>query len=74
MIEHRWLPIYYDGFWDVPQAFLATSLIDDLYYFWRGYFDDDLDDYPSTYRVYLVKNTTIDEATAQNGIIYELVL
>lgn len=56
-----WLPISYSGFWDVPQAFLAVSP-DDLFFFWRGDFDEDVDNYPSTYKVYRVTNMTFDEA------------
>jgi hypothetical protein len=59
MTENRWLPIYYSGFWDVPQAFLTTSPIDDLFFFWRGDFDDELDDWPLTYKVYRVTNVTM---------------
>lgn len=44
----EFIPIYYSGFWDVPHAFL-TVFEDKLYYFRRGYFDEELDDYPPNY-------------------------
>lgn len=56
-----YLPIYYSGFWDVPHAFL-TLYNDDLYLYWRDYFDEELDDYPPNYKVYLVRNTSLDDA------------
>ena len=61
MPDDQWIPIYYSGFWDVPMAFL-TKFHDDLFFFSRGYFDDDLDDYPPTYKIYRVLNTSIDES------------
>jgi hypothetical protein len=59
------LPIYYCGFWDVPHTFL-TVYESDLYYFRRGYFDEELDDYPPNYQVYLVKNIKLEEAFEQS--------
>jgi hypothetical protein len=55
------IPIYYDGFWDVPHAFL-TVYEGKLYYFQRGYFDEELDDYPPKYQVHFVENMTLEEA------------
>jgi hypothetical protein len=47
-----WTPIQYCGFWDVPRIFLAR---------YRGqcflfdcHFDQQLDDYPDSYEVYLL--------------------
>lgn len=55
------LPIYYSGFWDVPSAFL-TVYKSRLFLFWRDDFDEELDDYPPDYKVYLVKNTSLENA------------
>ena len=57
----EFLPIYYDGFWDVPSAFL-TIYKEDLYLFWRDDFDEELDDYPPNYKVYLIKNMSFEDA------------
>jgi hypothetical protein len=58
---NTYLPIYYSGFWDVPLAFL-TIYNKSLFLFWRGYFDEELDEYPPNYDVYLVKNISLDDA------------
>ncbi len=42
------IPIYYSGFWDMPHA-LLTVFDDKLYYFQRGYFHEELGDYPPKY-------------------------
>lgn len=57
----EFLPIHYSGFWDVPDAFL-TVFKGELYYFDRGYFDDELDDYPPNYKVYLVRNVKLEDS------------
>lgn len=57
----NFLPIYYSGFWDVPHAFL-TVYKKDLFLFWRDYFDEEIDDYPPNYKVYLIENTSLAEA------------
>jgi hypothetical protein len=48
----NWVPITYRGYWDVPRIILARAgrsvfLLECL-------FDDDLDDYPDEYQVYLM--------------------
>jgi hypothetical protein len=53
------VPIKYRGFWDVPRIFLAyyegqTFLFDCA-------FDEELDDYPETYKVFLMPNLRDDE-------------
>lgn len=55
------IPFHYSGFWDFPMAFI-TLLDDNLYLFDRGGFDDELDDYPPTYKVYLVEGVPYAEA------------
>jgi hypothetical protein len=66
------IPIYYSGFWDVPHTFL-TVYEDELYYFSRGYFDEELDDYPPNYQVYLVKNMRLEEAFEPSKQSFEFV-
>ena len=58
---NNFLPIYYSGFWDVPSAFL-TVYQNQLFLFWRDYFDEKLDDYPHNYKIYLVKNISLEDA------------
>ena len=58
---NKFLPIYYSGFWDVPSAFL-TEYEKDLYLFWRNDFDEELDDYPPNYHVYLIRNVSLKNA------------
>ena len=53
------VPIEYRGFWDVPRIFLAhyeghTFLFDCA-------FDQELDDYPDTYKVFLLPEIRDDE-------------
>ena len=45
------MPFIYSGFHDRPLAFVVWHG-DKQYLFWRGFFDDSLDDYPRTYEVY----------------------
>jgi hypothetical protein len=47
--------IIYSGFYDAPLAFV-TSHENKQYLFWRGFFDDELDDYPSEYEVFTLPN------------------
>lgn len=60
-MDDAFIPIYYSGFWDVPHAFL-TVYKDELFFFQRDYFDEQLDDYPPNYQIYLVKNMTLENA------------
>lgn len=53
------VPIAYRGFWDVPRIFLVrhkgqTFLFDCA-------FDEELDDYPDTYKVFLLPNLPDEE-------------
>lgn len=48
----QWIPIIYSGFYDVPRFFITSY--DGQQYLFDCLFDDDLDDYPNSYRVYLV--------------------
>ena len=59
-MKKEFIPIYYNGFWDVPHAFL-TEYKHQLFYFQRGYFDDELDDYPLNYQVYLIENGNLND-------------
>jgi hypothetical protein len=48
-----YLQITYSGFYDVPLAFTVHHT-GDTYLFWRGYFDEEIDDYPERYCVYKI--------------------
>lgn len=61
MTYPNYLPIIYSGFWDVPHAFF-TVYEDKTYFFRRGYFDEEIDDYPPNYKIYLVENMSLEEA------------
>jgi len=61
-IFHRFIPIHDGGsFWDVPGSFL-TEYMGEVYLFCRGDFDDELDDYPPNYEVYILENISLKEA------------
>jgi hypothetical protein len=47
--------ILYSGFYDAPHAFV-TNYNNAQYLFRRGYFDDELDDYPNEYEVFILPN------------------
>jgi len=51
--------ILYSGFYDRPLAFVV-SYGGIQYLFWRV-FDDILDDYPDTYKVFVLPDLTMDE-------------
>jgi hypothetical protein len=55
------LPIKYSGFWDFPHAFFV-EYEENLYLFWRGYFDDEIDDYPEVYDVYRISGFSFKDA------------
>jgi hypothetical protein len=63
-IKHKFIPIYYGGFWDVPDSFL-TEYKSEVYLFTRE-FDEELDDYPPNYEVYNVKNITLEDSVKEN--------
>lgn len=67
--DGEWLGIVYSGFWDYPFAFI-TSYEDSTYLFVRGDFDDELDDYPSEYEVF-VRNDIDFEKIEKNFRIEE---
>ena len=60
-MEGEFLPIRYDGYWDVPASFI-TVYKNDLYYFRRDDFDEELDDYPPNYKVYRIPNMRFEDA------------
>lgn len=64
-IPHKYIPITYSGFWDVPDSFL-TEYNSNLYVFTRYGFDEELDDYPPNYEVYLIKDVSYKDAVDQN--------
>ncbi|HEX5731194.1 MAG TPA: hypothetical protein VF131_00050 [Blastocatellia bacterium] len=51
--------IIYSGFYDFPLAFIATYE-NAQYLFWR-LFDDELDDFPSEYDVYILPDLSKEE-------------
>jgi hypothetical protein len=65
-MEAEFLPIRYGGYWDVPSSFI-TVYRDDLYYFKRDDFDEDLDDYPRNYKVYRIPDIKFEDAFAPRG-------
>jgi hypothetical protein len=52
--------ILYSGFYDAPVAFV-TSLENTQYLFWRGFFDEQLDDYPNEYKVFVLPNLSEEQ-------------
>jgi hypothetical protein len=50
------LRILYSGYYDAPLSFIVNYR-EVTYYFWRGYFDDDIDDFPSEYEVFRLERT-----------------
>jgi hypothetical protein len=53
------LQIQYRDFYDVPRMFVVVH--DGSQYLFEGSFDDQLDDYPDEYRVFLLPNLTQDQ-------------
>ena len=54
-MDDGWTRIVYSGFYDVPLAFVVAYQ-DLRLLFWRV-FDDEIDDYPETYELYVVPGT-----------------
>jgi hypothetical protein len=52
--------ILYSVFWDAPLAFV-TTYENRQYLFWRGFFDDELDDYPRDYEVFILPNLSEEQ-------------
>ena len=55
----RWAAINYREFWDQPRIFFLTD--GGRTYLFDCPFDDDQEDYPDEYRVYLLPSLTADE-------------
>lgn len=53
------ISIDYSGFYDAPLAFRAW-FNGSWFYFWRGYFDEELDEYPIIYEVFSVEAESSD--------------
>jgi hypothetical protein len=51
--------IIYSGVWDVSSAFVVSHKARQ-YLFLHGYFDDELDDYPDTYKVFILPDLSED--------------
>jgi hypothetical protein len=66
----KFLEIFYSGFYDAPLAFFVNYK-GTFYLFWRGYFDEELDDYPSEYEVFSVKDLSIQEVKNNWDILWE---
>src|SRR5690349_3855883 len=56
---HRPLEILYGDFYDFPRMFLVTD--GSSRYLFDGSFDDEIDDYPSDYAVYLMPDLSRDD-------------
>jgi hypothetical protein len=65
----EWTPIKYRGFHDVPRIFLATH--GQVTYLFSCPFDDELDDYPSVYRVYVMPNLSAAELETNWELLFE---
>ena len=52
--------IFYSGFYDAPLAFV-TSYENTQYLFWRGFFDEQLDNYPNEYQVFVLPNLSEEQ-------------
>src|SRR5260370_37846184 len=66
---NNWVPILYRGYGDVPRVFLAngrekTILFDCL-------FDEDIEDYPDFYRVFVVPPFTAEELAGSWAELYQ---
>src|SRR5437879_9676841 len=61
----RWVPIRYREVWDVPRIFLAAHGSDLLLF--DCPFDEDTEDYPDLYHVYLMPPLTEQELTGSWG-------
>jgi hypothetical protein len=59
LVMRRWVPIRYRGFWDVPRIFVATHNGQTFLFDCR--FDEELDNYPESYRVYTMPSFADDE-------------
>lgn len=75
--DSEWLDIVYSGFWDYPFAFVVRYQ-GSVYLFLRGDFDDELDDYPSEYEIFvrndldindLQKNFSIDSVGERGEVV-----
>jgi hypothetical protein len=53
--------ILYSGFWDVPLAFVTWHK-GRQFLFLRGEFDEAIDDYPNTYKVYALPSIPDEDA------------
>ena len=51
----QWAAIRYGGFYDVPRTFMVSH--EGQLFLFDSSFDDELDDYPDSYRVYLLPQT-----------------
>lgn len=56
------VPIDYLGFWDVPRNFLVRA--QGKLYLFDCPFDDEIDDYPDTYSVYILPEMSREEIDA----------
>ena len=61
---------FYSGFHDLPLIFITTYQ-DKQYLFWRGFFDEELDDYHNEYEVYILPNLSQEELTEWWGVLPE---
>jgi|SRR5687767_4627072 len=62
--KEEFLPIKYSGFYDVPLCFVVTY-DEKTYVFWRGYFDEKIDDYPDSYKVFQI------DASLEPNLVYD---
>jgi hypothetical protein len=61
------LKIYYNGYYDAPLSFLVNYK-GATYYFARGFFDDELDEFPSEYEVFQMEKIFSPECGGVLGV------
>lgn len=67
MVQTRFI---YSGYYDAPLAFVAWHE-GAQYLFWRGFFDEELDDYPRTYQIYELPDLPEDEIQSSWAVLPE---
>jgi len=61
-----WEKIEYRDFWDVPRLFIVRC--NEKVYLFNSKFDDEIDDYPDFYRVYLFNESDVESKNWEEKI------
>lgn len=64
----RWAPIDYRDFWDVPRIFFAEGR--DRLYLFDCQFDDEIEDFRTEYRVFLMPPLTTEDLAGSWAELY----